>query len=155
MPGHYRVQVRTAVGNGMPFGNPAEVNFTIHRPWWATGWALTGYALLLLTLCSVGWMIYRRIENNRIEKRHNEEKMLLRMTELIDRCNYYEEILKVNVENAKEDLKEKIDHPEQRKSAYEPLQPEMSQEDKDYPKSCQPCPQRVAYGKHTTHKLHC
>lgn len=130
MPGHYRIQVRSAVCDGAPFSIPTEVRFTIHRPWWGSGWALAGYIILLLSLCSIGWNIYRRIEKKRIEKRHNEEKMFLRMTELIDRCNYYEAKIKEGIENAGTTA-DGVDTAV-KKDAVEPSQPEMSQEDKDF-----------------------
>lgn len=130
MPGHYRIQVRSAVCADAPFSTPAEVRFTIRRPWWGTGWALAGYIILLLSLCSIGWYIYRRIERKRIEKRHNEEKMLLRMTELIDRCNYYEAKIKEAAENVA--AKGSGVEVAEKKDVSESSQPEMSQEDKDF-----------------------
>ncbi|MDE6335867.1 MAG: helix-turn-helix domain-containing protein [Muribaculaceae bacterium] len=136
-PGRYRLQVRSAIDNGAPFSEPAELIFEIHRPWWWSNWALVAYVVILLALCSTGWYTYRRIEKRRIEKRHNEEKMLIRMTELIERCNYYEEKIKANYEekiNAdKEEVREKpTPSATPQPSSKETEQHEMSQEDKDF-----------------------
>ncbi|MDE6768456.1 MAG: helix-turn-helix domain-containing protein [Muribaculaceae bacterium] len=144
-PGRYRLQVRSAIDNGAPFSDPTELIIEIRRPWWWSNWALLVYVVLLLALCSAGWYIYRRIEKRRIEKKHNEEKMLLRMTELIERCNYYEEKIKSNYEEKiKVDKGEdtNVDKGDVREaptpsatpqpSSKETEQHEMSQEDKDF-----------------------
>lgn len=134
MPGNYLVQVRSAERDGAPFGTPVEIAFFIRKPWWWSGWAIAAYILILLCLCSIGWMIYRRIEIKRIEKIHNEEKMLLRMKELIERCNYYEEKIKSNAKKGDMEAHSEDNETSEdgQSECVAPQKAGMSQEDKDF-----------------------
>ena len=60
-PGTYTLQVKGANGDGFWNETPAQFTITILPPWWQTGWAWLGYALLV----GIGLWIARRTIVNR------------------------------------------------------------------------------------------
>lgn len=90
-PGHYRLQVMASTQDRVWNGPVTEISFVIHAPWWRTGWAYAAYALIILSLAGLAVYLYFRQAQQRIQRRHKEDILLLRIQNLIERCNYYEQ----------------------------------------------------------------
>ena len=72
-PGRYRLLVKGINNDGYESVKPAELNITVHPPFWATNWAIAVY--VLMALLGV-WGIVRivtRLERKRYERRIEEE----------------------------------------------------------------------------------
>jgi signal transduction histidine kinase/CheY-like chemotaxis protein/streptogramin lyase len=64
-PGRYRLQVRAANADGR-WSAPRSFDLQVQAPWWRTGWARAGYAVLALLLLLLVFWAYRR----RLRLRH-------------------------------------------------------------------------------------
>lgn len=100
-PGNYTLDLKVTANDHSPESTPLTVQFTVTPPWWKSTGAYVIYALTAILLLSVIALLYIKAQKNRLIRRHNEEKMLMRMTGLIERCNYYEQ--RITEENAKEE----------------------------------------------------
>lgn len=89
-PGYYRVEVRTAADERSAFGACSVLHFRVLPPWWRTAAAMWLWAVLAAVAVGAAAFGYRMVVGRRMERRLREEKMLMRITELIDRCNAYE-----------------------------------------------------------------
>ena len=89
-PGHYRLQVMASTRSGQWDGQPTEVTFVIHAPWWRTPLAYAAYTFLALCLAALSAYLYVRQAKRRIQQRHKEDILLLRIQNLIERCDNYE-----------------------------------------------------------------
>ena len=89
-PGHYRLQVMASTRVGDWQGQPAELSFIIHAPWWRTRAAYASYALLTILAVAGGTWLYVRQSKRRIQRQHKEEILLLRIRNLLERCDDYE-----------------------------------------------------------------
>lgn len=58
--GHYRLKVRSRICYGKWTDDFAELDITIHPPFWLSWWAKLLYLLLIIALACVGHRIYRR-----------------------------------------------------------------------------------------------
>lgn len=100
-PGTYTLDIKATAGTFSPESTPITLHFTVTPPWWKSTIAYIIYALIALMLVAVTVLLYIKVQKNRLTRRHNEEKMLMRMTGLIERCNYYEQ--RIAEENAKDE----------------------------------------------------
>ncbi len=89
-PGHYRLQVMASTQDKVWDGPATEISFVIHAPWWRTGWAYAAYTLFAACLAGLAVYLYIRQTKRRILRRHKEDILLLRIQNLIERCNSYE-----------------------------------------------------------------
>ena len=89
-PGNYRLQVMASTRAGQWEGAPTEVDFVIHAPWWRTRTAYAAYALLASAIVALGVWLYVYLSQQRIQRRHKEEILLLRIRNLLERCDNYE-----------------------------------------------------------------
>lgn len=65
-PGTYEFAVRCTNGDKVWSQYAASLSIRVRPPWWTTGWAWTGYVLLLLgALCGVWFIVNERIEQRR------------------------------------------------------------------------------------------
>ncbi len=90
-PGHYRLQVMASTQDKVWDGPATEISFVIHAPWWRTGWAYAAYTLFAACLAGLAVYLYIRQTKRRILRRHKEDILLLRIQNLIERCNSYEQ----------------------------------------------------------------
>ena len=70
-PGHYTLQVRNANSDGVMAETPAEMRLLIRAPWFATWWAYSAYALMLLAAAYLLWRSHHRklAEQEKINER--------------------------------------------------------------------------------------
>ncbi len=71
-------------------GRVTELSLIIHAPWWKTNTAYTLYIITLLLVTVVGIRLYVYWTRKKMERRHKEEILLLRIRNLIEQCNSYE-----------------------------------------------------------------
>ena len=90
-PGHYRLQVMASTRVGDWQGQPTELSFIIHAPWWRTRAAYAAYAILTVLAVAGGTWLYVRQSKRLIQRQHKEEILLLRIRNLLERCNNYEQ----------------------------------------------------------------
>lgn len=100
-PGNYVLKVM-ATDNILRWnGKTTEVQLIIHAPWWQTTTAYIGYVVFLLLILATGISLYVRQTKKRMERLHKEEILLLRIRNLIEQCNQYEEEQKKSQEEPK------------------------------------------------------
>ncbi len=88
-PGSYTLEVKMECGEVV---STNEIKLVILSPWWATGWAIACYVLLLLGIVALIFVWYRRRELNRLKERQeifasNQEKEVYRQ-----KLNFFTEI---------------------------------------------------------------
>ena len=89
-PGKYTLKVMSLAGTHQWDGNTTQINILIHAPWWKTNIAYTLYVLLALLLIGTCLYLYNFYTRKKLERLHKEEILLLRIRNLIDRCNLLE-----------------------------------------------------------------
>ena len=89
-PGKYTLKVMSSDGNRKWDGSISELNILVHAPWWKTTAAYIIYLLLVLITVSGCVYLYIYITNKKLERKHKEEILLLRIRNLIEQCNQYE-----------------------------------------------------------------
>ncbi|MEI6950636.1 two-component regulator propeller domain-containing protein [Paraflavisolibacter sp. H34] len=97
-PGTYRFHVKAIPSDGTLRGPETKLTIKILPPWWASRWAYTAYALLLLLLVSFIVRSYHR----RIEEKNRRRFELLEIEK-------EKEILKMELAKEKEVLQAKVD----------------------------------------------
>ncbi|MDR0657663.1 MAG: helix-turn-helix domain-containing protein, partial [Mediterranea sp.] len=88
-PGGYRLLVM-ASNNDEWNGGFTELYITIHAPWWKTRLAYVLYILFAALLIASGIYVYIRYTKKKIERQHKEEILLMRIRNLIERCDTLE-----------------------------------------------------------------
>ncbi len=83
-PGSYCLQVRAS---GLEYGQSLAVAFRVCPPWWQTDLARVMFLLAVIVIVVVGNIIYVRIARMRMRRRHKEEILLMRIRNLIERCD--------------------------------------------------------------------
>lgn len=71
-------------------GDERRVEIVVLTPWWRTTWAYILYLLLSLSLASFIFYLYQRRMREKIEQKHKEDLLLLRVKNLIEQCNLLE-----------------------------------------------------------------
>lgn len=89
-PGKYTFKVMASDNILQWDGRVTEVSLIIHAPWWKTNTAYTLYVIALLLVTVVGIRLYVYWTRKKMERRHKEEILLLRIRNLIEQCNSYE-----------------------------------------------------------------
>ncbi len=84
VPGDYWLQVRAA---GVDEEQPLLISFRVNPPWWQTVWAKLFFALALIVAIVVANVVYMRVSRMRMRQRHKEEILLMRIRNLIERCD--------------------------------------------------------------------
>lgn len=103
-PGTYFLELKASANESSPVSDPVSVSFTVIPPWWKSTAAYITYALIALAIIAAATMLYIKAQKRKLTRRHNEEKMLMRITGLIERCNYYEQ--RIAEENTREEPQE-------------------------------------------------
>ncbi len=68
-PGDYTFHVKASNNDGVWTKEPVNLSITVLAPWWATNWAIFGYALLIIGIAFlVNRFLNKRIEEKRILK---------------------------------------------------------------------------------------
>lgn len=90
-PGRYTVQVAAATDASTLDDAPVNsLQFVITPPWWLTRGAIIVYILVAIALIVASFAIYQHITRNRLKRKHREEMLLMRIHNLIERCDFYE-----------------------------------------------------------------
>lgn len=89
-PGKYTFRVMASDNILQWDGRVTELSLIIHAPWWKTNTAYTLYIITLLLVTVVGIRLYVYWTRKKMERRHKEEILLLRIRNLIEQCNSYE-----------------------------------------------------------------
>lgn len=105
-PGKYTLKVMSSDDSRQWDGPVSELSILIHAPWWKTKSAYVIYVILFLIGISGCVYFYTYITNKRLERKHKEEILLLRIHNLIKQCNQYEAGLKTGCSDVKKDSKD-------------------------------------------------
>ena len=97
-PGEYTFKVMASDTPLQWNGKITVIKLTIHAPWWKTTTAYTIYLLILLFITVGSIRLYICWTRKKIERRHKEEILLLRIRNLIEQCNNYEAEQKARLE---------------------------------------------------------
>lgn len=90
-PGKYVFKVMaSARADRWDEGQATRIGLTVHAPWWRTGVAYLIYILLSAALVAVGVGLSIRHARRKMERKHKEEILLLRIRSLIEQCDRYE-----------------------------------------------------------------
>ena len=89
-PGDYTFKVMASDDVLRWDGEVTRIHLTIHAPWWKTTTAYTLYIIALLLIALAGIRLYVYWTRKKMERRHKEEILLLRIRSLIEQCNTYE-----------------------------------------------------------------
>lgn len=76
-------------------GGLCRLTLEIASPWWMSFWAWIVAVVLLICACIVSVRIYTRRARRKSLQRSREEMLLLRIQELIEKCNQYESAMSV------------------------------------------------------------
>lgn len=90
-PDKYSLEVKACANESSPKSNTLKLSFTVTPPWWKSTAAYAVYAVLAALIVILIILLYLKAQKKRLMRRHDEEKMLMRITGLIERCNYYEQ----------------------------------------------------------------
>ncbi len=96
-PGKYMLKVMATDNSRRWYGAPATLSIIIYAPWWKTTTACIVYAALSILLLVSSIKLYLFSEQKKLERRHKEDILLLRIRNLVDQCNQYEEKQKFTV----------------------------------------------------------
>ena len=91
-PGKYQLNVM-ATDNSRNWNDAVtKLDIVISPPWWKTTLAYVLYVLFSLSIISASLFVYARYSKTKLERKHKEEILLLRIRNLIEQCNQYESI---------------------------------------------------------------
>jgi len=85
--GSYKLRVMASNNNTAWDGPITELSITIHPPWWKTTLALILFATIFLMMVLATINIYMRNAKKKLELKHREAILLLRIRNLIDQQN--------------------------------------------------------------------
>ncbi len=71
-------------------GRVRQIQIVVLTPWWRTWWAYLIYTLVAIGIIGVSIYLYQKQTKERIERKHKEEILLLRIKNLIEQCNLLE-----------------------------------------------------------------
>jgi len=90
-PGKYTLNVMASDNSRQWDGEVTTINIRIHAPWWKTTTAYIIYIIIVLVITTGSIYLYLYISKKRLEQQHKEEILLLRIKNLIEQQNLYEE----------------------------------------------------------------
>jgi len=93
-PGNYLLRVVSSMDNQL-WGAPTDISITISPPWWKTRLATWCYVTLALSVGYASIAAYTRASHRKLEQKHREEILLLRIKSLIEQCRILEAEKKV------------------------------------------------------------
>ncbi len=89
-PGEYVLEVMVSANADRWDGGVRRIGWTIRHPWWATFPAYVAYVFLFLSLLVLSVWLYIRRMRLRSERKSREDMLLMRIQDLIEKCNQYE-----------------------------------------------------------------
>lgn len=95
MPGEYVLEVMVSANADRWDGGVRRIGWVIRHPWWATLPAYIAYGILLLSLLALSVRLYIRRMRLRTERKSREDMLLMRIQDLIEKCNQYESAVNV------------------------------------------------------------
>ena len=93
-PGEYTLQVMATNKAGVWDGPVSTFSITILPPWWKTTTAYFLYALSIILVVAGALYLYTRYTKQKLEQQHREEILLLRIRNLIEQRNTFEDAQK-------------------------------------------------------------
>lgn len=114
--GIFTLEVAAASHGGAWIGNVCHLTMNIEHPWWVSGAAYAAYILILAIIFFIGAWLYAAAARRKSEQKSHEQMLLMRIQELIEKCNQYESSMNVV-------LTDKVD---------ESGKPDMSEAEKDF-----------------------
>ena len=97
-PGKYTFKVMASDNLLQWNGKETAIKLIIHAPWWKTTAAYITYLFILLLIAIGSIRLYVYWTRKKMERRHKEEILLLRIRNLIEQCNNYEAGQKARLE---------------------------------------------------------
>ncbi len=107
-PGLYELEVMVSSDEGRWNGGVRRITFVIHAPWWASTVAYIGYGMMLLVMIVLMVWLYARRLRRRAERRNREDRLLLRIQNLIEKCNQYENAVNVVLTEREEPVEKPV-----------------------------------------------
>lgn len=98
-PGRYILSVMASDSTSKWDGEATKLYITIRKPWWKSSIAYCLYVLLILVFSAGGIYLYTYLTKKKLERVHKEEILLLRIRNLIEQCNQYEEGRRVRLDD--------------------------------------------------------
>lgn len=89
-PGTYALSVETSTDGFKTSNASSPLTITVHAPWWRTRTAFAIYIILLLLAAAGASRLHTSFEKRKLRQRHKEEILLLRIKNLIERCEAIE-----------------------------------------------------------------
>lgn len=89
-PGTYTIEVMASSDPHTWNGDCCRLQLIIRHPWWDTGWAYTAYLLLTLGIITVTMHLYTRGVRQKAERRQREDRLLMQIQSLVEKCNLLE-----------------------------------------------------------------
>lgn len=102
-PGKYKLMVSSSDNYRRWNSDKRTIDITIHAPWWKTKTAYALYLCFLLLLIVSVIRFYLYLTKKKIERQHKEEILLLRIKNLIEQSNQYEEEQRARSESSVSD----------------------------------------------------
>lgn len=94
-PGAYTLEVMASADSGRWEGGVRRIGFVIRSPWWATFPAYILYVVVALAVLGLSVWLYVRRVRRRAERKNREDMLLMRIQDLIEKCNQYESSVNV------------------------------------------------------------
>lgn len=94
-PGDYSLEVMASANPGRWNGGVRRITFVVRHPWWATLPAYMAYIFILLSVLALSVWLYVRRVRRRAEQKSREDMLLMRIQDLIEKCNQYESAVNV------------------------------------------------------------
>lgn len=95
LPGEYVLEVMVSANADRWNGSIRRIGWVIRHPWWATLPAYVAYVLFALSLLALSVWLYVRKMRLRAEQKSREDMLLMRIQDLIEKCNQYESAVNV------------------------------------------------------------
>lgn len=89
-PGTYTIEVMASARADRWDGGVRRLVLVIRSPWWATVWAYTAYALILILTVFAAVRAYTRSISRKAERKRREDMLLTRIQSLVKKCSQLE-----------------------------------------------------------------
>ena len=90
-PGTYKFKVMASNTNERLWSSPVStLHITINPPWWKTTLAYVLYTVFILFIIGLSLYLYNYFTRKKMERKHKEEMLLLRIKSLIEQYNLLE-----------------------------------------------------------------
>lgn len=93
--GTYTLEVAAAPHGGAWIGNMCRLTINIEHPWWVGRTAFAAYIIIISIFFFIGARLYVSAAKRKSERKNHEQMLLMRIQELIEKCNQYESSMNV------------------------------------------------------------